>query len=77
MPSRTPWCRPGLGAKPYLLLEIDGHTADGGVQTRLEAFLDIIRNYRGAKPRSVAEPFVPCRLVRGGKVARSNGEEVR
>lgn len=66
----------GLGAKPYLLLEIDGHTADGGVQTRLEAFLDIIRNYRGGKPAAVAEPFVPCRLVHGGKVARSNGEEV-
>jgi predicted nucleotide-binding protein (sugar kinase/HSP70/actin superfamily) len=66
----------GMGAKPYLILEIDGHTADGGVQTRLEAFLDIIRNFRGAKPAPAAEPFVPCRLVRGGKVARSNGEEV-
>ncbi len=66
----------GLGARPYLVLEIDGHTADGGVQTRLEAFLDIIRNYRGAQPAAAAEPFVPCRLVRAGRVARSNGEQV-
>jgi predicted nucleotide-binding protein (sugar kinase/HSP70/actin superfamily) len=66
----------GMGAKPYLVLEIDGHTADGGVQTRLEAFLDIIRNYRAAKPAPAAEPFVPCRLGRGGRVVRSNGEKV-
>ncbi len=66
----------GMGAKPYLVLEIDGHTADGGVQTRLEAFLDIIRNYQGAQRAPAAEPFVPCRLVRGGRVVRSSGEEV-
>ncbi|MGA2656385.1 MAG: acyl-CoA dehydratase activase-related protein [Verrucomicrobiota bacterium] len=35
-----------LGAKPCLILEIDAHTADAGVQTRLEAFLDIVPNYR-------------------------------
>jgi predicted nucleotide-binding protein (sugar kinase/HSP70/actin superfamily) len=29
-----------MGPKPYLTLEIDAHTADAGVQTRLEAFLD-------------------------------------
>ena len=31
-----------LGAKPYLTLEIDAHTADAGMQTRLEAFLEVI-----------------------------------
>src|ERR1035437_8665077 len=35
-----------LGSKPYLILEIDAHTADAGVQTRLEAFLDIVANYQ-------------------------------
>ena len=34
-----------LGSKPYLILEIDAHTADAGVQTRLEAFLDIVAHY--------------------------------
>jgi predicted nucleotide-binding protein (sugar kinase/HSP70/actin superfamily) len=28
-----------MGTKPYLILEIDAHTADAGVQTRLEAYL--------------------------------------
>ncbi len=64
-----------LGAKPHLILEIDAHTADAGVQTRLEAFLDIVRNYQaGEIARPV--PFIPCRLAAGGRVVRSNGEVV-
>jgi predicted nucleotide-binding protein (sugar kinase/HSP70/actin superfamily) len=64
-----------MGSKPYLILEIDAHTADAGVQTRLEAFLDIIANYREAQ--SVEhQSFTPCRLIPGGKVIRSNGEHV-
>ena len=62
-----------LGSKPYLILEIDAHTADAGVQTRLEAFLDIIQNYQTgetARPSS----FIPCRLASGGYVVRSNQE---
>ena len=31
-----------------MILEIDAATADAGVQTRLEAFLDIVRNHRAA-----------------------------
>jgi len=64
-----------LGSKPYLMLEIDAHTADAGVQTRLEAFLDIVRNFRvgeTARDRS----FIPCRLATGGRVIRSNGDRV-
>jgi len=64
-----------LEAKPYLILEIDAHTADAGVQTRLEAFLDIVQNYRAALP-SQARPFTPCRLVKGGQVITSIGESV-
>ena len=64
-----------LGSKPYLILEIDAHTADAGVQTRLEAFLDIVENYHAAQP-SLAKPFTPCRLVKGGAVISSNGERV-
>jgi predicted CoA-substrate-specific enzyme activase len=65
-----------LGAKPYLILEIDAHTADAGIQTRLEAFLDIVQNYRAARA-SPAPAFKPCRLTKGGRVIRSNGEHVR
>jgi predicted CoA-substrate-specific enzyme activase len=64
-----------LGAKPHLILEIDAHTADAGIQTRLEAFLDIIHNYRAAHA-SHAPAFKPCRLTKGGRVIRSNGEHV-
>jgi predicted nucleotide-binding protein (sugar kinase/HSP70/actin superfamily) len=35
-----------MGTKPSLTLEIDSHTADAGVNTRVEAFLDIIERYR-------------------------------
>jgi len=35
--------------KPFLVLELDSHTADAGLDTRIEAFLDIIEGYRRAK----------------------------
>jgi predicted nucleotide-binding protein (sugar kinase/HSP70/actin superfamily) len=35
-----------MGTKPFLILELDSHTADAGVDTRIEAFLDIIKGYR-------------------------------
>ena len=38
-----------LGSKPHLILEIDAHTADAGIQTRLEAFLDIAANYQSSQ----------------------------
>jgi predicted CoA-substrate-specific enzyme activase len=65
-----------LGAKPYLILEIDAHTADAGVQTRLEAFLDIVANYREAQAIP-SQPFTPCRLASDGQVVGANGAPVR
>lgn len=35
-----------MGRKPSLTLELDNHTADAGIETRIEAFLDIIRYYQ-------------------------------
>jgi len=64
-----------IGSKPYLILEIDAHTADAGVQTRLEAFLDIIRNYREVAPARHAT-FRPCQVDSGGQVICSSGEKV-
>lgn len=34
-----------MGQKPSLTLELDSHTADAGVDTRIEAFLDVARGY--------------------------------
>ncbi|MBN2440669.1 MAG: hypothetical protein JXJ04_04970 [Spirochaetales bacterium] len=41
-----PQFREIMDTKPSLTLELDGHTADAGINTRIEAALDIIRNYR-------------------------------
>jgi predicted CoA-substrate-specific enzyme activase len=35
-----------MGQKPFLILELDSHSADAGIDTRVEAFLDIIDGYR-------------------------------
>ena len=35
-----------MGRKPSLTLELDSHTADAGIETRIEAFLDIAQFYR-------------------------------
>jgi predicted CoA-substrate-specific enzyme activase len=42
----TQFFRKQMGDKPYLQLEIDEHSADAGVITRCEAFLDSIRNQK-------------------------------
>ncbi len=63
-----------MGSKPYLIIELDAHTADAGVQTRIEAFLDIIGNYQSV-PAVAPRQFATCRLD-AGRVVRSNGESV-
>ena len=40
-----------MDTKPSLTLELDGHTADAGINTRIEAALDIIGNYRRIQDR--------------------------
>jgi predicted CoA-substrate-specific enzyme activase len=42
-----------MGRKPSLTLELDSHTADAGVETRIEAFLDIVRYHRQLKEPAV------------------------
>ncbi|MDR1586908.1 MAG: acyl-CoA dehydratase activase-related protein [Treponema sp.] len=46
-----------MGQKPFLILELDSHSADAGVDTRVEAFLDIIDGYRAKKDLIQAERF--------------------
>ncbi|MCP4642410.1 MAG: activase [bacterium] len=40
-----------MGRKPSLTLELDNHTADAGIETRIEAFLDIVGHYRDRDER--------------------------
>lgn len=63
-----------LGAKPYLMLEIDAHTADAGIQTRLEAFLDIIENQRSYQTEK--RPFTAATIGQDGVVTSSAGQRV-
>jgi len=70
-----------MGRKPSLTLELDSHTADAGLETRIEAFLDIVYAYRKlvAEQKIVQEEqkFVPARTMLDNGVARvvtSSGE---
>ena len=72
-----------MGRKPSLTLELDSHTADAGLETRVEAFLDIVRAYRrltsGRRAPAAAPRFRPMRVVRDGRGARvttSSGENL-
>ena len=46
-----------MGQKPFLVLELDSHSADAGIDTRVEAFLDIIDGYRSKKAELEEERF--------------------
>jgi predicted nucleotide-binding protein (sugar kinase/HSP70/actin superfamily) len=57
-----------MAQKPCLLLELDEHSADAGVITRLEAFLDSLKHYRplGKEKKPVAQnPAVAAGISRG------------
>ncbi|MBN1930380.1 MAG: activase [Desulfobacterales bacterium] len=70
-----------MGRKPSLTLELDSHTADAGLETRIEAFLDIIAAYRQlvAKKRVFhkTKSFVPAQVILDhgiAKVITSSGQ---
>jgi predicted CoA-substrate-specific enzyme activase len=70
-----------MGRKPSLTLELDSHTADAGLETRVEAFLDIVQAYRQlVAQKKIIQPdkfFRPARIanVNGtAKVLTSSGE---
>ena len=49
--------RDEMGRKPSLTLELDSHTADAGLETRIEAFLDIVRHYRELESQKKIQPL--------------------
>ncbi|MFH0787256.1 MAG: acyl-CoA dehydratase activase, partial [Pseudomonadota bacterium] len=53
-----------LKGKPYLEIEIDEHSADAGVVTRLEAFLDSLKNSR-TKPLPTMKKRNDKRIISG------------
>jgi predicted CoA-substrate-specific enzyme activase len=44
-----------MGRKPSLTLELDSHTADAGIETRIEAFFDIVDGYRRINLKGVKQ----------------------
>ena len=63
-----------MGKKPSLTLELDSHTADAGLETRIEAFIDIINSYRRLisekKIVSRTKKFIPAKVVLDNGVAK-------
>ncbi len=57
-----------MGSKPFLSLELDSHSADAGIDTRIEAFLDIIEGYRSKFDEKPKERFDNgLRFINNGK----------
>ncbi|MCC6697607.1 MAG: activase [Candidatus Hydrogenedentes bacterium] len=56
-----------MGRKPSLTLELDSHTADAGIETRIEAFLDIVRFYQQSRGRrqtaAARNGYTPARFL--------------
>ncbi|MGD8337522.1 MAG: acyl-CoA dehydratase activase [Desulfobacterales bacterium] len=72
-----------MGRKPSLTLELDSHTADAGLETRIEAFLDIVAAYRKLMATHrigpVKKTFTAARTLLEKGVARvvtSTGEKL-
>jgi predicted nucleotide-binding protein (sugar kinase/HSP70/actin superfamily) len=61
-----------MGRKPSLTLELDSHTADAGLETRIEAFLDIIRYYREIQ-KSQPITLSPKSAFRPAVIEEKNG----
>jgi predicted nucleotide-binding protein (sugar kinase/HSP70/actin superfamily) len=55
------YVREELRGKPYLQVEMDEHSADAGLITRLEAFLGSLRSRKQARPEAPSRP-VPAPL---------------
>lgn len=45
--------RNAMGEKPSLTLELDSHTADAGLDTRIEAFIDVVKSYLQLQKSSI------------------------
>jgi predicted CoA-substrate-specific enzyme activase len=75
--------REEMGRKPSLTLELDSHTADAGLETRIEAFLDIVNYYRELESKkqipAVIKDFHAARaIIHEGKpvIATADGRKL-
>ncbi len=60
-----------MGQKPFLTLEFDSHTADAGIDTRVDAFLDVVNGYRSMEfTQEKVTGFSPAKISLNGKEGR-------
>ena len=55
-----------MGTKPSLTLELDGHTADAGINTRIDAYIDVIKNYIQVQKKleqKKEKVFMPSKII--------------
>jgi len=71
-----------MGDKPSLTLELDSHTADAGIDTRVEAFLDVVNSYIEINSKNelknVEESFVAAEILNlnnGIRIVDSKGRD--
>jgi predicted CoA-substrate-specific enzyme activase len=69
-----------MGNKPSLTLELDSHSADAGINTRIEAALDIIKSYRELDKKGriteIKKDFKPLRVKNAWTIIDSEDEEI-
>ncbi len=67
-----------MKGKPALILELDSHTSDTGIETRLEAFFDIVRLRRGKTFESSTEKtsVIDTKIDKTGVFIKKNGEMI-
>lgn len=67
-----------MGSKPSLTLELDSHSADAGINTRIEAALDIIKSNRELRKRGEIfdgkNNFKPINFIDSGRFCDSKGK---
>ena len=56
-----------MGTKPSLILELDSHTADAGIETRVEAFIDVVKSFLKVKKADEKKPAKRPKVVGKGK----------
>ncbi|MCX6151307.1 MAG: acyl-CoA dehydratase activase [Ignavibacteriales bacterium] len=68
-----------MGKKPSLTLELDSHSADAGINTRIEAAIDIIKSYRELNKDKIEveshNDFIPLRIKDSHCIVDSDGNE--
>jgi len=55
-----------MKGKPALILELDSHTADAGIETRLEAFFDVIKHRKTKVEKPAINSFMEVKVDKAG-----------